>query len=99
VIVVRNVFYLKFGKSRDAMALWPEGFRMLREAGARNLRLLTDSVGRFYTCVHESEYENYEEFEAVLERARKMPGWNEWHARLDPIIEQGHREIYRIMDV
>ena len=99
MIVVRNVFYLKFGKSREAMALWPEGLGMLREAGAKKLRLLTDSVGRFYTCIHESEYENYAEFEAVLRKAGQTVGWREWHEKLNPLIEQGHREVYRIMDM
>ncbi len=99
MIVVRNVFYLKFGKSRDAMALWPEGLKMLREAGAKNLRLLTDSIGRFYTCVHESEYEHYGEFEAVLERASQTPEWREWHDKLSPLVEQGHREVFRLTEL
>ena len=44
MIVVRDIFRLKFGQSKEATALWKEAAASLRTSGhgAVNVRLLTD---------------------------------------------------------
>ncbi len=55
MIVVRNVFRLKFGQARQAVALWREGREVMRRAGSKGSpRLLTDLVGQSYTLVFEN---------------------------------------------
>ena len=54
MIVVRDIFRLKFGQSKDAIAHWKEAARLLRESGygASSVRLLTDLSGApYYTLV------------------------------------------------
>ena len=53
MIVVRNVFRVQFGKSKDAVALWKEGLSLAKRLGfqAKSSRVLTDLVGQFYTEV------------------------------------------------
>jgi hypothetical protein len=54
MIVVRNVFRLKFGKAREALALIKEGVAIQKRAGATfSERVLTDVTGPFYTVVLE----------------------------------------------
>ena len=56
MIVVRNVFRLKFGKTREAIALLKEGVAIQKKALAGmdfSTRLLTDVTGPFYTVVLE----------------------------------------------
>ena len=56
MIVIRNVFRLKFGKAREAVALFKEGIAIQKRVGAGmdfSTRLLTDVTGPFYTVVLE----------------------------------------------
>jgi hypothetical protein len=66
MIVVRNVFQLKFGKAKDAIALWKEGREIARRVGGETStpRAMTDLVGKFYTGIVES---GYREIFTVLE--------------------------------
>jgi hypothetical protein len=48
MIVIRNVFRLKFGKAREAVALFKEGIAIQKRVGAGldfSTRLLTDVTG------------------------------------------------------
>jgi hypothetical protein len=56
MIVVRNVFQLKFGKAKEAVALLKEGLAIQKKAlsGVEfSTRVLTDVTGPFYTLVLE----------------------------------------------
>jgi hypothetical protein len=56
MVVVRNVFRLKFGKTREAVALVKEGLAIQQRvlSGVEfSTRLLTDVTGPFYTLVLE----------------------------------------------
>ena len=54
MILVRNVFRLKFGKTKEAVALMKEGLAIQKRAGAPyTYRILTDLTGPFYTMVLE----------------------------------------------
>jgi hypothetical protein len=100
VVVVRNVFHLKFGKTRDAIALMKEGLAIQHRALAGvdfSTRLLTDVTGAFYTVVLELTVPNVAAFES---HAPRLFGDKEWQAnyeKLAPLIESGHREIFTIV--
>ena len=54
MIIVHNVFRLKFGKAREAVALMKEGIALQKSLGVDvNQRLLTDVTGPFYTLILE----------------------------------------------
>jgi len=76
MIVVRNIFRLKFGKAREATAAWKEGLAIAERAGIRRgtWRLLTDLVGPdFYTLVVEATYASVTEFEQSARRRWATP--------------------------
>ena len=98
MILVRDIFQLRFGSARDAVALWQEGLQFIREGhGARDARVLTDLTGPYYTLVLETTYENLGEFESNGQRVMADARWREWYARFTPLVESGRREIFTVV--
>ena len=99
MIVVRDIFQLKFGKARDAQASWKEGFALFTRHFPKYKpgRLMTDVVGEYYTMVLESEYESLTEFE---NRGKEISGneeWRKWYGTFTPYVESGRREIFNVV--
>ena len=59
MILVRDIFHLKFGKARDARELLKEGKELNKKYGFERTRALTDLVtNHSYTLILESEWDN-----------------------------------------
>jgi hypothetical protein len=101
MILVRNVFRLKFGKAREGVAASKETIASARRAGGREIpiRLLTDLTGEFYTVVIERTYPGMIEFEATAKALMAEPQWQAAYQKLIPLVESGHRDIFTIVDV
>lgn len=100
MIVVRDIFRLKFGQSKDAMPLWKEAAQLLRTSGygAVNVRLLTDLAGpAYYTVVLESTFNSLSDFEKAFGDARDNAPWKGIYAKIIPLTEEGRREILSIV--
>ena len=101
MIVVRNVFRLKFGKARDAMAAWKEGLAIGERAGLRrnSTRLLTDLVGpEFYTLVLETTYDSLADFERSARDLMGNSEWQAWYPRFSAFAEGGYREVLSVAE-
>jgi len=99
VILVRNVFRLKFGTAREAIGLWREGIGVLRRAGvSRDIRVLTDLAGPFYTLVVEETFESLGAMEDAFRADSRLPEWREFYSRFATIAETGERELYTIIE-
>jgi len=98
MVVVRNVFRLKFGKAREALPVFKEAMAMRQRGGGElSQRLLTDVTGPFYTVVLELTAPSLAEFEAL---ARETMGTAEWRAnyeKLTPLVDSGYREIFNVV--
>lgn len=100
MIVVRDVFRLKFGQSKDAVAYWKEAVELLKNSGygVGGVRLLTDLAGSpYYTIVLESTYESLAEWERAHDSAKSNARWREIYASIVPLTESGHREILTVL--
>jgi hypothetical protein len=97
MIVVRNVFQLKFGKAREALPLVKQGLEINRKAGVRDSRVLTDLVGRFYTVVLEMSFTDLAELERSQGQLMTVPEWKAWYDQLVPLVESGYREIFHVV--
>ena len=101
MVVIRNVFRLKFGKAREAVALFKESIAIQKRVGAGmnfSTRLLTDLTGPFYTVVLEITVPDLATFQT---EAPKLMGDKEWHAvydKITPLVESGSREIFTIVE-
>jgi len=102
MILVRDIFQLKFGKAREAVALWKDGLALEKKLGGgamRSARILTDIVGpAYYTLVLESVYDSLADFELSAKTAMSNPEWKTWYQNVLPLTEGGHREIFNITE-
>ena len=98
MILVRDIFQLKFGKAKEAVALWKEGKELLKKTGHYPDRVLTDLVGNYYTLVLESTSENFSEFEDSMKKAFKDKAYGEWYQKFIPLAESGYREVFNILE-
>lgn len=98
MILIRDVFHLHFGKAREAIALAKEGRELERRAGYHVSRILTDLTGDYYTLVMESTAEDLGAFEAALKEAIQNQAWREWFAKFVPLVREGRREVFRIVE-
>lgn len=98
MIVVRNVFKMKFGQSKEGVALWKEGLVLAKRLGfpGRSSRVLTDVVGQFYTVVFESTFESLGEFENAARIIMPNPEWQAWYGKIAAITDSGYREVFNI---
>ena len=101
MVVIRNVFRLKFGKAREAVALFKEGIAIQKRAGAGvefSTRLLTDVTGPFYTVVLELTVPSLGAFEGD---APKLMGDKDWQAnyqKIGALVESGYREVFTLVE-
>ena len=68
MIVIRNVFRLKFGQAREAVALAKQGLTIpegVMTGVDHSSRLLTDVTGPFYTLVLELTVPEFSSFETT----------------------------------
>jgi hypothetical protein len=96
MILVRDVFQLKFGKAKEAKALWKEGARIAKKFGGPG-QAMTDAVGPFYTLVFESTYRDLSAYEKALKKVLGAKEWSQWYQKFTSLVESGYREIYTIL--
>ena len=98
MIVVRNIFQLKFGKAKDAKALIKENQELMKKYGHTTSRFMTDLTGDFYTFVMETTYDNLTAFEKSSQDAMGAKEFEQWYSKFVPLVKSGRREIYNLLD-
>lgn len=100
MILVRNVFQLKFGKAKEAVAVMKEQMAVMKKVRGDigNPRLLTDLTGNFYTLVLEFTYSGLSELEKTMAGMMGTSEFQQIYQRFVPLVETGHREIFTIVE-
>jgi len=101
MIVIRNVFRLKFGKAREAVALMKEGLAIQKRVMAGqefSTRILTDVTGPFYTLVLEITAPNLATFESTAPRIFGDKEWQANYQKVGALVESGYREVFSIVE-
>lgn len=99
MIVVRDIFHLKFGKAKDAKTLLAEARGINEKYGFKNTRALTDLVtSHSYTLILESTWDNLTAWEAAMKEGLGAKEWQSWYAKFIPLVETASREILNIVD-
>jgi hypothetical protein len=98
MILVRDVFQLKFGKAKEAKTLWKEAEALGKKYGFPESRALTDLTGDFYTFVVETTYQSLAEWETSMSDPRGAEEWGKWYARFAPLLDGGHREMFTVVN-
>lgn len=100
MLVVRNIFRLKYGHAKPAIAAMKEAQAMMKRAGINSpVRLMADVVGPAYTLVLENSYQSLQEFEAEGKQVMGNAEWGAWyHDKVVPHVESGYREIFNVVE-
>ena len=98
MIVVRNIFQLKFGKAKDAKALIKENQELMKKFSHITSRFLTDVTGDFYTLEMETTYENLTAFEKLSKEMMSVKEFGQWYEKFVPLVDSGRREIFSLVD-
>jgi hypothetical protein len=99
MIVIRNVFQLKYGKAREALAVMKDGIAIQKRlAPDASARLLTDLTGRHYTLVLEVTVPSLAAFEGTVPSIFGDKDFQANYQKMVPLVESGHREIFTIVD-
>lgn len=99
MIVIRNVFRLKFGKTKEALALMKEGVAIQKRAGVdMNQRILTDMVGPFYTLVLELISPSLGAQEGIMSKVMGNKEWQANYQKFAALVESGYREIFTLVE-
>lgn len=99
--VIRNVFRLKFGKTREAVALLRDGLAIQKRVMAGqefSTRVLTDVTGPFYTLVLELTVPNLAAYEANAPKLFADKDWQANYQKMAPLVDSGHREIFTVVE-
>ncbi len=98
MILVRDIFRVKFGQMKGALATIHTFSSSLTSSGeVFPMRVLTDVTGPYYTLVLESQHNTLAEFEHLMKSEFATTGWQEWYKAFVPFLVDGHREIFTIV--
>jgi len=100
MVVIRNVFRLKFGKTKDALALMKEGLAIQKRVLSDvefSTRVLTDLTGPFYTVVLELTVPSFAAFEANAPKLFANSDWQANYQKMSPLVESGYREVFSVV--
>jgi hypothetical protein len=99
MLLVRDVFRLKYGHARPALAAFKESSALMKKLGMTSpFRVLTDVVGPAYTMVLETQVADLASFEAQGKKIMGNEEFRTWYQTFTPHVESGYREIFTIVD-
>ena len=97
MIIVRDVFRLKFGKARDAKALIEESKKLPVQFGTDGRQVLTDLVGPSYTLVLETNFPSLAVFEQEMGKSMGHQEWKSWYEKFQVLVDSSYREIFTLV--
>ena len=96
MILVRDIFQVKFGRMKEALDAWKEMQKASPMPPESHPRILTDLTGQYYTLVLEGTYKDLSDFENALHREMSGAG-DIYHRKFVPLVESGRREIFSVV--
>ena len=96
MIVVRDIYQAKYGRSGELVELFKEASQhWMPEYGSR---IMTDASGSFFTVVAETEVPNLTEWERLSAEVFALPEFGNWFAQMSELVESGRREFYNVAE-
>ena len=95
--LIREVFQAKPGKAGALVKMFKQAQPHIeKQEGMKNMKIMTDAVGTYWTVVIESEVEDMGKFFDNLRGATASDELKEIMKGYMDLVEGGHREIYKI---
>jgi hypothetical protein len=99
MIIERNVFQLKFGKAKEAIAIWKEILEVSKSSSELNkpqMRLMSDISGSAYTLVLEMHLNSYMDINPKNAAWVTNEKFRELYQKFIPLCDSAQREYYKI---
>lgn len=97
MIIERNTFYLKFGKAKEAIAIWKQIMDEAKTAMNKpEMRLLTDITGHSYRIVMEMHIKSYTDIGPKNAAWMTHERFQELYEQFKPLCERAERELLKI---
>jgi hypothetical protein len=96
MILVRDIFQVKFGKMKESKDVWKEMLKLF--PGQNRPRILTDATGQYYTLVLESTYKSLADYEEMAQKEMSVQGMGALYQKFIPLVDSGRREIFTIVE-
>ena len=95
MIIVRDIFQVKFGRMKEALEHWKEMAKTSPLTQENHPRVLTDLTGQYYTLVAESTFKDLTDFERFF-RTEMAAAGDLYHKKFVPLVDSGRREIFTL---
>ncbi|MBS1903886.1 MAG: NIPSNAP family protein [Bacteroidetes bacterium] len=99
MVIVRDVFQLKFGMARDAIATMKEIAPVMKAATSTPMSVSVDLTGQAYRMVLETQYPNLAMYESEMAKGMSDPAWKSWYEKFKPLCESSYREMWKSVDL
>ena len=96
MMIERNEFRIRFGKMKDAKAIWLEICQSLKSDKDIKIRMMTDLTGPSYTLVVESELKDFIHIGLQQEKWKSNNHIAELYQQFIPICESSERVLYHL---
>lgn len=93
--IVREIFYLQFGRYKDAKVLIDEAMQGGLMPQTTGNRVLTDFTGESYRLIFESTYATLADFEKELAKDMSAANWKQWYEKFKILVRHSEREILK----
>ena len=93
--IVREIFFLHFGRYKEAKALTDEAIKKGLLQQPHGSRILTDFTGEGYRFIIELPYATLADFESDLKRELSAADWKDWYDKFKPLVRHSEREILK----
>lgn len=95
MFIVREIFYLQFGRFKEAKALTDEATKSGLMKQTETGRILTDFTGESYRLIFESSHKTLADFESDLGKEMNAAAWKDWYEKFKPLVRHSEREILK----
>ncbi len=93
--IVREIFYLQFGRYKEAKVLIDEAEKGGLMPQSTGNRVLTDFTGTGYRLILESSYASLADFEKDLAKEMSTADWKQWYEKFKACVSHSEREILK----
>lgn len=95
--IVREIFYLQFGRYKESKILLDEAKKNGLMPRSTGNRILTDFTGTSYRLILESSYVSLSDFEKELAKDMSTTDWKIWYEKFKTCINHSEREILKLI--
>ena len=98
MILVRDIFQVKFGRMKEAREIWKEMFKVMSAPDGNKPRLLTDLTGQYYTLVMESTFKDLTAYDSFTKTGMGDERVGALYQKFIPLVDSGRREMFTIVE-